>query len=180
MLLREKLLLLYTACTVQGASLRGARETAGDALAGTENDANDLAYQGARQSLQRRLEDGHFVLDPVHLKTICAGCPMRHDASKPVDTATRAAALAALQLQGKKDGKKLDLVKIVSFTTQVVAGIIYKLTLQVKHHGAPAYTRQRVEARVLSQAWRTPKFVLLSFKDETETEGHQQGGGGSF
>ena len=125
----------------------------------------------------RRLDDGHFSLDELHLRTICAGCPMAHDASKPVDAATKAAALAALRLQGQKDGKALDLVKVVSFTTQVVAGVIYKFKLQVKHHGAPGYTGQMVRAKVLQQAWHTPQFSLLQFADAGGLRG---GGGGSF
>jgi len=66
-------------------------------------------------------------------------------------------------MQGQKDGQatKMELVKILAAEEQVVAGMNYRLKLQVKVNGK----EKQVDAEVWWQAWRKPDpYQLTSWK----------------
>jgi hypothetical protein len=65
-----------------------------------------------------------------------------------------------------KDGAKVTLVKVLSAKTQVVAGINYILTLQVKQ-GKKVRTAKTV---VWEQAWRKVPYELTSWKFTDEKD----------
>jgi hypothetical protein len=77
-------------------------------------------------------------------------------------------AIAAQQqaMQGDRQAAKLTLVKIVSAQKQVVSGMSYQLTLQVKL-GTKVKT---AEAKVWEQAWEKPPYKLVSWKFTDERD----------
>eukprot|EP00937_MAST-01D_sp_MAST-1D-sp2_P000126 g126.t1 len=96
---------------------------------------------------------------------ICAGCPRQ--STNLQDPFLLKAAHTALRLEAARNhgGRALELVNVVSARTQVVAGTIIRLVLDVRHAQAPSYTTQRIRASVLSVPWMTPKWRLLEFND---------------
>jgi hypothetical protein len=79
------------------------------------------------------------------------------------DAADYAVKAQATTMQGQKDGQpaKLELVKILAAEEQVVAGMNYRLRLQVKVNGKD----RQADAEVWWQAWRKPDpFQLTSWK----------------
>jgi hypothetical protein len=66
----------------------------------------------------------------------------------------------AAQLKTMKSGEKLALVKILGAQKQVVSGMNYNLTLQVKH-GDKVRT---ANAQVWEQAWQKEPYKLTSWK----------------
>lgn len=70
----------------------------------------------------------------------------------------------AAQLKTMKQGEKLALVKILSAQKQVVSGMNYKLTLQVKHGDK----LRPVNTEVWEQAWKKEPYKMTSwaFTDE--------------
>ena len=90
-----------------------------------------------------------------------------------------AAAKAAIDIENTKTGKNLELVKVVSGSKQVVAGVLYKMVLSVKHVNSPAiYGQKYVRVTVWSRAWMNPPYNLNSFVDTAIPAAAS--GGGSF
>jgi len=88
-----------------------------------------------------------------------------------------AAAHAAIDIENTKTGKHIELVQVISGTKQVVAGVLYKMVLSVKHASGPAiHGQQNVKATVWSRAWMNPPYNLNSFVDTTPSAAS---GGGS-
>lgn len=74
------------------------------------------------------------------------------------DQEVKAAADFAVAAQAAVEKKKIELVSITAAQTQVVAGMNYKLTLEVLVDGK----KQTVEALVWWQSWRQPDPYQLS------------------
>jgi len=74
------------------------------------------------------------------------------------DKEIKAAADFAVAAQAAGEQKKVELVAITAAQTQVVAGMNYKLTLEVTVEGK----KQTVEALVWWQAWRQPDPYQLT------------------
>jgi hypothetical protein len=112
----------------------------------------------------------HFLTCTVAFVLFAAGCPIASVAqqSKPggyaqasvTDKEVVAAAAFAIAAQGKASGEAatLELVKILAAESQVVAGMNYRLKLEVKSHGK----NRRAEVIVWWQAWRKPEPYQLT------------------
>lgn len=74
------------------------------------------------------------------------------------DQEVKAAADFAVSAQAAVEKKKIELLSITAAEAQVVAGMNYKLTLEVLVEGK----KQTVEAIVWWQAWRQPDPYQLS------------------
>ncbi len=105
---------------------------------------------------------GTVVTSPA--QTITGGFAKASVTEKDVrDAAAYAIKVQAKTMHGQKDGRstKLELVKILAAEEQVVAGMNYRLKLQVKVNGKD----KLADAVVWWQAWRKPSpYELTSWK----------------
>lgn len=105
---------------------------------------------------------GTVVTSPA--QTITGGFAKSSVTEKEVqDAAAYAIEAQAKTMHGQRDGRstKLELIKILAAEKQVVAGMNYRLKLQVKVNGKD----KLADAVVWWQAWRKPNpYELTSWK----------------
>ena len=147
--------------------------TGEDDLLRPEGSLHASQQQQKQQQLEPQAETRNASPAKEPRQGSCPGCPHEVEVSDPEVVAAAKAGVELMKARGDlgsgAESNNLSLGVILSATSQVVAGIRYKIVLSVVRGGGGGEGVWEVD--VVSQPWMNPKYTLVGAKKVPRMEG---------